>query len=196
MLHEFLDDRVTIDNRAIGGRTARRFIDEGYLDAIDADITAGDTLLVQFGTNDGNKTATYTLNGETIPYYLEPSTDFKRYLNQYIDVALAHDATLVLVTPPPRNSAYCTGGNGTGAHAEAMRELAVERGVALSDLNEKSVTYLTAICPAPATEDFFLLRADGTVDGTHFQENGARILASLVVDGIVEAGVPLASAVK
>jgi lysophospholipase L1-like esterase len=193
MLHEYFAPAVTVQNRAIGGRTARRFIDEGRLDEIDADLEAGDYLLVQFGTNDGNTTATYELDGQTIPYYLDPDTDFKAYLQQYIDVARAREATIVLVTPTPRNSAYCTGGNGTGAHAQAMRDLGAEQDVAVSDLNKKTVDYLQAICPAPTPEDFFLLRSDGSVDGTHFQENGARILAGFVTDGIREAGLPLAT---
>jgi lysophospholipase L1-like esterase len=99
----------------------------------------------------------------------------------------------VLVTPPPRNSAYCTGGNGTGAHAEAMRELGAVEGVDVLDLNRESVDYLTAICPAPTPEDFFLLRSDGSVDGTHFQENGARILAGLVAAEMQRVALPLAA---
>ncbi len=192
MLGEHYTDAVTIDNHAIGGRTARRFIEEGRLDEIASLLQAGDYLLVQFGTNDGNKTATYELGGQTIPYYLDPDTDFKDYLRQYLDVANDNGATLVYVTPPPRNSAYCTGGNGTGAHAQAMRDLGQEEGVPVSDLNAKTVAHLTAICPAPTPEDFFLVRSDGTIDGTHFQENGARIMAGFVAEGIVEAGLPLA----
>jgi lysophospholipase L1-like esterase len=45
MLHEDFRTTATIDNRAIGGRTARRFIEEGHLDEILADIRAGDYLL-------------------------------------------------------------------------------------------------------------------------------------------------------
>lgn len=175
---------ITVDNRAIGGRTARRFIDEGRLDEIFAELLPDDYLLVQFGTNDGNRTATYQLGDETIPYFLDPATDFQRYLQQYIDGARERGAVPVLVTPPPRNSAYCTGGNGTGGHAQAMRELGRAQGVPVVDLNALSVAHLMAICPAPTPEDFFLLRADGSVDGTHFQENGARILASLVAGGL------------
>jgi lysophospholipase L1-like esterase len=178
---------ISVDNRAIGGRTARRFIDEGRLDEILAELLPDDYLLVQFGTNDGNRTATYQLGDETIPYYLDPATDFRSYLQQYIDGARERGATPVLVTPPPRNSAYCTGGNGTGGHAQAMRELGRAQGVPVVDLNALSVAHLTAICPARTPEDFFLLRADGSVDGTHFQENGARILASLVASGLRDA---------
>ena len=43
-----------------------------------------------------------------------------------------------------------------------------------------------------ASDNFFLNRADGTVDGTHLQETGANILASLVAKGIA----PLAAYLK
>ena len=33
-----------------------------------------------------------------------------------------------------------------------------------------------------------MLRADGSVDGTHFQENGARILAGFVADELTALG--------
>ena len=190
MLAGFFDDEVTVDNRAIGGRTARRFIDEGRLDDIVDELEPGDYLLVQFGTNDGNRTATYTLGDATIPYFLDPATDFRTYLQRYVDAARGRGANPLFVTPTPRNSAYCTGGNGTGAHAAAMKALGEEQGVPVVDLNAAAVAYLRQICPAPTPEDFFLLRADGTIDGTHFQENGARILASFVADGLAAIGAP------
>lgn len=180
MFDALFDGRITVDNRALGGRTSRRFIDEGHLERIWSDAKEGDYLLVQFGTNDGHKTATYEINGQTIPYYLDPDTAFKEYLNVYIDGAHERGIVPILVTPPPRNSAYCTGGNGTGAHAEAMRQLGQARQVTVADLNDRTVSHLKGVCPAPTPEDFFLLRGDGTVDGTHFQENGARVLAGFV----------------
>jgi lysophospholipase L1-like esterase len=88
-----LDAEITVDNRAIGGRTARRFIDEGRLEEILTELSPGDYLLVQFGTNDGNRTATYALGDQTIPYFLDPATDFKTYLQRYLDGAREHGAT-------------------------------------------------------------------------------------------------------
>lgn len=193
MLPALYDSQVTVFNHAVGGRTARRFIDEGRLQAIWNAAKAGDYLLVQFGTNDGHRTATYTINGQTIPYYLDPNTAFKSWLSQYISGARSRNIKLAFVTPTPRNSAYCTGGNGTGAWAQAMRELAAAEGIPLIDLNQKTVNHLRAICPAPTPENFFFRRADGSVDGTHFQENGARILARFVADGVGEASLPLDS---
>lgn len=193
MLQQHYKSNVIIHNHAAGGRSARRFIDEGRLNTIWGQAKRGDYLLVQFGTNDGHKTATYTLNGQTIPYYLEPGTDFKSYLSQYISGARARGINLAFVTPTPRNSAYCTGGNGTGAWAQAMRELAAAEAIPLIDLNQKTVNYLKAICPAPTPENFFFRRTDGSVDGTHFQENGARILARFVAEGVAETGMTLNS---
>jgi len=188
MLHEYFDAAVTIENRAIGGRTARRFIDEGRLDELAAELSPGDFLFVEFGTNDGNRTATYDLGDGAIPYFLDPATDFRAYLERYVDAARERGASPVFVTPTPRNSAYCTGGNGTGAHANSMRELGLALDVPVVDLNARSVAFLQAICPAPTPENFFLLRPDGSVDGTHFQENGARILAGLVADELQALG--------
>jgi len=189
MLPEVVKKVAKVDTRAIGGRTARRFIDEGRLDEIWEAIKTGDYLLVQFGTNDGHRSATYEINGMTIPYYLDPATDFKTYVRRYIAGAKERGAVPVLVTPPPRNSAYCTGGNGTNAHAQALRELGESDDVGVVDLNMKTVQYLQAICPEPSPPDFFLQRADGSVDGTHFQERGARKLADFVAEGLHELSV-------
>ncbi|WP_437691125.1 rhamnogalacturonan acetylesterase [Sorangium sp. So ce176] len=195
MLGEFFDARVRIENRAIGGRTARRFIDEDRLADLLDDIQGGDYLLVQFGTNDSNRNATYEHDGATIPYYLDPATDFKSYLTEYIEGAQARDAIPVLVTPPPRRS--CTGdshefGNGLAAHAQAMRELGGALDVPVIDLNEMTLAHLRSIGCVAAGEDFFLIRADGSVDGTHFQETGARAMAGFVADGTADAGLLLA----
>jgi len=101
----------------------------------------------------------------------------------------------VLVTPPPRNSAYCNGGNGLGAYATAMIQLGAAENVAVLDNNKKTFDYLKAICPKPTTasaETFFLGKADGTIDGTHFQENGARKMAGFIGVCIGEIGLGLA----
>ncbi len=194
MLPEILDDRVTVVNRAAGGRTALWFHLEGAAAWILERLEPGDYFFVQFGTNDGNKTATFVVDGVTYPRYAEASTDFKVHLKDfYLDPTRAVGATPVLVTPPPRNSAYCGAGNSLGSYAQAMRELGAAEGVAVLDLNDATFSYLSAICPAPTPEDFFFLRADGTVDGTHFQEHGARMMAGFLGDAMVETDLGLAA---
>lgn len=196
-LASYFTTSVTVDNRAIGGRTSRRFIEEGRLDSIVSSIEAGDYLFVQFGTNDSNKTAVYS-DGEA--YYLDPATTFKKYMQQYIDEAEAHGATPILVTPPPRNSCRSDGVSfaySFTAYATAMKELGQANDVPVIDLGQKTIAYLDGkrSC-AWASENFFLIRADGTVDGTHFQEDGANVLAGLVAEGLAELQLPLAKFLK
>ena len=45
--------KVNVANRARGGRSSRTFITEGFWDNLLAELKAGDTVLIQFGHNDG-----------------------------------------------------------------------------------------------------------------------------------------------
>jgi lysophospholipase L1-like esterase len=196
MLSPNYSSKVKVLDKAVGGRTARRFIQEGSLAAILKLIQPGDYLLVQFGTNDSNTTAKYTLAGVEYPYLAAAETDFKTYLQEYIDGALGKKAIPVLVTPPPRNSAYCKGPRSLANYGQAMLDLGKADSVAVVDLGFKTHAYLTAICPKPSTaaqEMFFKINADASIDGTHFQENGARVMAGFVADGIDEAKLGLSA---
>ncbi len=192
MLHEIFDPRVTVENRAIGGRTALWFHLEGGTAWVLDRIQPGDYFFVQFGTNDSHPTATFTVDGVTYPRLADANTDFKQHLfDYYVLPTRERGATPVLVTPPPRNSAYCGVGNSLGGYAQAMRDLGAEQDVLVLDNNQRTYDHLAAICPAPTPEDFFFVRTDGTVDGTHFQENGARAMAGFLGDEMRESSVGL-----
>jgi lysophospholipase L1-like esterase len=203
-LQDYFDAKAKVVNKAVGGMTARHFIEAGYLDAIISTIKAGDYLLVQFGTNDGNKTATYTLPGSSteIPYYLDPSTDFKTYLTKYVDATRAKGATTIFVTPPPRHS--CNAGemgvkNGLASYATAMKELGPTLKTPVVDLNAMVITYLANVSCETSGSTFYLVKADGSIDSTHFQEKGANVMAGLVAKGsagIATLDVSLAGYVK
>lgn len=185
-LQTYFITNAKVVNKAVGGMTARHFIEAGYLDQILAVIKAGDYLLVQFGTNDSNKTATYTLNGQKIPYYLAPDTDYKTYLTKYVTATRAKGATTIFVTPPPRHS--CSGtslgvANGLATYATAMKELAPTVETEVVDLNAMTLAYLSTIACDVSGKTFYLVKADGTIDSTHFQENGANVMAGLVAKG-------------
>ncbi len=200
MLREIFNSKVTIDNRAAGGRTAYWFYLEGAAGKILSAIKPGDYFFIQFGTNDQNETATFTVDGKQYKRYAEASTTFKTHLKQYyLDPTKAKQAIPVLVTPPPRNSAYCNGGNGLGAYATAMIELGAAENVAVLDNNGKTHSYLKAICPKPTTaaaETFFFGKADGSIDSTHFQENGARKMAGFIGEEIKRLNLGLAAYLK
>jgi lysophospholipase L1-like esterase len=203
-LQDYFITNAKVVNKAVGGMTARHFIEAGYLDSIIAVLKTGDYLLVQFGTNDGNTTATYTLPGSTtaIPYYLDPQTDFKTYLTKYVDATNAKSATTIFVTPPPRHS--CNAGetgvrNGLAAYATAMKELGPTLNTPVVDLNAMTIAYLANVTCETSGSSFYLVKADGTIDSTHFQETGANIMAGLVAKGttgVSTLGILLSAYVK
>jgi len=67
-----------------------------------------------------------------------------------------------------------------------MKTVAAAKAAALVDLNAKTLAYVNMVGCIAAKADFFLLN-----DGTHFQQNGARLMAGFVADGVVEAGLGL-----
>jgi lysophospholipase L1-like esterase len=106
----------------------------------------------------------------------------------------------VLVTPPPRKTCRDDGRSfnySFGAYATAMRELAEANQVPLIELGERAVAFLDEQADCEwAGENFFLVRADGSIDSTHFQEHGANILAGLVAAGVESLKLPLSSFLK
>ena len=50
----FAPAKINVVNRARGGRSSRTFITEGLWDQLLADVKVGDTVLIQFGHNDGS----------------------------------------------------------------------------------------------------------------------------------------------
>ncbi len=205
-LDELFTDDVVVDNRALGGRSSKSYVLEGHLDEILADIQPGDYLFVQFGHNDRQNTDSLCpANPAYCNRHTDPYTSFKEYLQKYIDGALAHEATPVLVTPMGRRNYNDDGSfnNDFYDYAQAMKQLSAENDVPLIDLNSESIAFYTRIGP-PATEEIFLYTEPmeydayptGREDNVHFQEYGAGWLARFVAEGVVEGALPVAEHVR
>jgi len=196
MIDRFLSDDVTVDNRAIGGRSSKNFISQGRLDEVLRLIKPGDYLFVQFGHND----ATYGVDDR----FAAPA-DYAEYLRTYVDGAVQRGATPVIVTPVSRRSFDPATGKFNVSFPEyvaAATALAAETGTPLVDLAASSRAYLDQIGPEASTSVFLHVpagvypgRPTGTIDDTHFQEYGAIQMARLVASGIAELDGPLADEV-
>ena len=163
-----------VRNHAVGGRSARSFIEEGRLEAIDREIRRGDVLLVQFGHNDARR--------EDPGRYDDPAQAYPRYLSRYLDLAQRHGATPILVTPVAR-LLHDFGAllDTHGLYTQAMKQLAAERNVALIDLNASSSDWIRALGEQAAKPYFMFVPEQGKADGTHFSLAGANAVACLVV---------------
>jgi lysophospholipase L1-like esterase len=194
----FYKDNITFHNHADSGTSSKRFVNDGRLNTILAQIKPMDYLFISFGHNDCCSSEP-TIKVETQPEY-------KQYLREFIDGARSKGAYPVLVTPTNTYFLF----NNTfqyntyiGPYAVAMRELAVEKNTPLIDLATKSTAYLNAI-GSVAAKDIFMKLSPGIwpnypngLDDEHFQDKGATEMARLVAEGIKENKLePLASSMR
>lgn len=173
-LPSYLDASVSVSNRAQSGRSARSFIEQGWIYGVAADLRPGDLLLIQFGHNDAKH--------DDPARYNEPQTAFPSWLLQYVDLARRSGATPVLLTPVARR--HFVAGQPRdlhGPYAEAVRALARTQQVALVDLNLSSLRWLAGL-GEDASRDFYLhVPEQGLKDNTHFHQRGAAAVACLVL---------------
>jgi len=183
---------VTIENRAIGGRSTNSFIREGRLDGIAKDLRKGDTLLIQFGHNDASidKPERYT----TVDQYTAN-------LHRFLAVARAAGAKAVILTPVARRD-FKDGVEQPSfpAYADAARAVAKATHTPLIDLGKTSQAMVQAAGPEAAKG--YYLHYDGATgapgypkgvaDDTHFSELGARRVADLVATGLKATRLPIA----
>lgn len=190
-LGEFLKKEVVVYNDAVSGRSSKSFIHEGRLEQIAARMSAGDYLLVQFGHNDEK------LDEER---HTDPFTTYKSYLKRYIEAAVSKGAIPVFITPVQRRSFDEQGDlqDTHGEYPQAMKQLAEEYKVRLIDLGLKSKLLLEQLGPELSKRLFLWLEPGehanypgGVRDDTHFCAYGAEVIAKLVVEGLLEHGIPL-----
>ena len=194
MLQEFFDSSaVRVHNHARNGRSTRTFLSEGRWKAIVDSLHSGDYVFIQFGHNDASKDKTdrYT-----------PPADYRANLLRFIDETRARGANPVLMTPVMRRRFDDNGKvrNSHGEYPDIVRAVASERGVPIIDMHRKTAELL-GLFGQTASASLFLQLAPGEnanypkgiQDNTHFSPFGARIVASLVVEGIRETRLSVAA---
>ena len=185
-------DAVIIENRAIGGRSSKSFIEEGKIDDLLEDVKPGDFVLVQWGHNDATASR---------PNRYVSSEDFEKYLQYYIDGAAQRGATCVLVTPVARRS-YNELPDGTvsfnsnfEAYRQVMLKMGQEQNIPVLDLTQASIEVCNKFGAEGSKSLFLWLNAGdypdgayagGVSDSTHLQYYGAYKFAQCVAELIQE----------
>lgn len=72
---EFNLNKISVENRAMAGRSARTFLDEGRWDKVYNALQPGDFVLIQFGHNDAGDINV----GAPVPNYVVPVTRAKYF---------------------------------------------------------------------------------------------------------------------
>lgn len=179
----FFDETVTVDNRAMNGRSTKSFLAENRWQPVAAALQPGDYVFIQFGHNDEVPTkANYT-----------PEADFRANLTRFITESRAKKATPVLLTPVARRKFDAAGKveETHAVYAAIVRAVAQDQKVALIDLDATSLGLLQQFGPENSKLLFNHLAPNehpnysaGRDDNTHFSELGARKMAQLVLADI------------
>lgn len=187
----FFDSTVKLDNRAKNGRSTRSFRAEGLWKPVVENLKEGDYVFIQFGHNDEGK--------EKIGRYTTPD-EFKANLTAYVSETRSKRAIPVLVTPAARRKFDATGRvmESHPVYSDVVRSVAKEQEVPLIDLDRKSQELLQQFGVEHSKWLFNHLHPNehpnypqGRQDDTHFNELGARKMASLVLAGIRELDLEL-----
>lgn len=178
-------DSVKIDDRARGGRSTRTFFQEGRWRGIYEDLKENDLVLIQFGHNDAS---------QNHPGRYVNVEGYKEYLRLFVQQAREKKAIPILLTPVARNYPWVDGklGNIHGEYDPAVKEVAKELEVFLIDLNKGSQEYFSKKGRDYVTENYFMnlppgkyeAYPEGQEDNTHFQPDGANVVAQLVFNGL------------
>ncbi len=164
----FAPGSVTVVNLAASGRSTKTFIKEGRWKKTLAEKP--DFILIQFGHNDSHAAER--------PESTNAATDYREFLNQYIDEARAAGATPILVTPMVRRNFKADGklNDILQPYADAMKAVGAEKKAPVIDLFTASKTLVENLGPEKAAA-----HANKPGDNTHFNETGARAMAELVL---------------
>lgn len=187
----FDSSRITITNRALGGRSSRTFLTEGLWAKALADVKSGDFILMQFGHNDGgppdDSRARASLKGtgdesrvvtNKVSGKVETVHTYGWYMRQYIADAKARKATPIVLSLVPRkiwkDGKVARAVNDYGKWAA---EAAKTEGVAFVDLNDIVARHYEELGPEKVDQLF----AD---EHTHTNPEGARLNAQGLIEGI------------
>lgn len=197
--HFFDDSKITVDNRALGGRSSKSYY-ENHWDDVKASVQEGDFVFIQFGINDRAQDEERSAPTGGV---------FEGYMTSFAEETRELGATPVFVTTVRRNQ-WRDGApyDAYHEHPVVTRELAADLGVPLVDLNAKNKALLELVGEDYANEFYYMGfgvdqydNATAPSDTVHFQKQGAVEMARLVSEGVeelsgVNAVAPLVTALE
>ncbi len=196
VIHELFDlDKITVENHAKAGRSARTFLDEGRWDKVYNALQPGDFVLIQFGHNDAGAINTGKARAE-LPGSGAESKVFKMeatgkyqaiytfgwYLRKFIMDVKEKGATPIVLSHTPRNMFD----NGeiqriTNSFGKWTREAAEQAGAYFIDLNKISGDKLQDMA---TNQGLKVVNEYFERDHTHTSKKGARFNAQSIAEGL------------
>lgn len=189
--NEFNSKKITVENCAMAGRSARTYLDEGRWDKVYNALQPGDFVLIQFGHNDGGDINVGKARGELhgsgaeSKVFLMEKTGkyqvvytFGWYLRKFIMDAQEKGAIPIVLSHTPRNK-WKDGQieRNTDSYGKWTREAAEVIGACFIDLNKLSADKLQKMGAEKAAAFY-------NKDHTHASLKGARMNACSIAEGL------------
>jgi len=174
----FLNENAECTNLAIGGRSSKKFIDEGrWTKAL---ALKGDYYLIQFGHNDESaKDDSHT----------DPNTTYRQFITRYVDETRANGGKPILITSLVRRQWDANDPNkiksALAPYAEAVKAVAAEKKVPLVDLHARSKDLYEQLGKSKSNE-LAALKDDGSIDNTHLNDKGSAFFGKVIAEELVK----------
>jgi rhamnogalacturonan acetylesterase len=191
----FNTNEIRVENHALGGRSSRTFITQGYWDKVLAAAKPGDFVIVQMGHNDGGplddtNRARGTIRGigddsKDIynPIMKKPETvhTYGWYLRKYISDARAKNMTPIICSPVPHcpKSEVKAGDIENWDYVRFAGQVATNENVLFIKLNQIVISHYAGMTPDEIKAKYFT-----SADNTHSSFAGAELNAQSVVEGL------------
>lgn len=218
VLGGFFTEDVIVDNHAVNGRSSKSFIDEGRWDKVLSRIKPGDYVVIQFGHNDEKPNPDrHTDPGTTFDANLSRFVNEARerganpiLMNAIVrrnfiapkDPTVSEDAR-----PDASKSKEKVEGDTLydthGTYLDSPRNVAKKLNVPFVDANKITHELVQGLGREESKKLFMWVEPNtvpavpkGSVDNTHLNVYGARVVAGLLVDAMAEAVPALAPYVR
>lgn len=187
--------KINVENDALGGTSSRTFQTTGLWDKVLVKIKPGDYVIMQFGHNDSSPLddtarARGTIRGvgdeqkdifNPIRKVQETVHTYGWYMRKFVTDAKEKGATVIIVSPIPRNS-WKDGKvnrNNVDSYGAWSKQVAGQAGAYFVDLNGLVADKYDADGEDKVKSTYF-----GPKDATHTIEAGAILNAQMVATGI------------
>lgn len=193
MLPSFFNERITIKNFALNGRSSKSFINEGHWNTVLDTLNPGDYVFIQFGHNEQKYKDSLR--------YTNPYTGYRQNLIKFVNETREKGGIPVLFSSIIRRNfnEYGVLMDTHGAYPLIAREVADEYKVPFVDLQLKSEDLVLSLGQERSKELFLWIEPgknemypDGRQDNTHLSEKGAAEIARLAVEGLKENDLAIA----
>jgi lysophospholipase L1-like esterase len=197
MLPLFFNDNITVDNRAVNGRSTRSFIDEKRWDAIYKVLKPGDYVFIQFGHNDQKE--------KDSTRFTNPHTAYRHNLIRFVNETRAKGAIPVLFSSIVRRN-FNEQGVLISTHGDyplETRLVAQEYKVPFIDMEYYSELLEQSYGPEKSKQLHLHYKAgeipyykEDKADNTHLCVKGATEIAKIAIEELKKTNLDLIKYIK